>query len=111
VPPCAARIRQAEKGTVPGGDVADYSYCLKCPDSAITRTASNGKQNRADPKSKGRYTEKPEVHICDICKEKKPFTSEHFPRTPANKFGLAYQCIPCTTENRRKNKASEWQRR
>ena len=111
IPPCAARIQHAAMGTTPGADVADYSYCLTCPDSAVAQDKSEPKQNKKGRISRGRYDRKPEKHQCDRCKVVKDFTEENFAKTSANKFSLSYTCKECSSEIRRKNKASEWQRR
>lgn len=111
VPPCKARIEKASAGTVPGDTVPDYEFCLTCPDSAVTQDKSEPRQNRKGRLSKGRYDRKPEKHPCDRCKVVKDFTEDNFARTNANKFHLSYTCLPCQSEIRRLNKATEWEQK
>lgn len=111
IPPCKARIAKASAGTVPGEAAPDYEFCLTCPDSVVAVDKSEPKQNKKGRISRGRYDRKPEKHPCDRCKVVKDFTEDNFAKTSANKFSLSYTCLPCMSEIRRLNKATEWERR
>lgn len=111
VPPCTARIAKASAGTVPGETAPDYEFCLTCPDSVVVQDKSEPKQNKRGRTSKGRYDRKPERHPCDRCKTVLDFTEENFPKTLANKFGLAYICRICANIVRAEHKATEWDRK